>query len=177
MHFAAARKPDIVKLLGRDLTVEAVDRETGWTDLHYAAVADLPEAIAELVRDGIPVDQRLGEESAPFGDWLQNVLSGLGHEEAFEGWKADGETALMLAVYIDALGAAAALVDRGADIHAKDDKFRTPLHYAVQINAVDAARFLAGRGAEISARNNDGKTPLDIAQNTEIQSILRSQDR
>ena len=49
-HVEAARaclenlsRPDLVELLRRGLSAAARDAETGWTDLHYAAAADLPE--------------------------------------------------------------------------------------------------------------------------------------
>ena len=157
------RKPDIVKILGRDLIAEAMDRETGWTDLHFAAVADLSKVVVALIRDGVPVDQRLRGEGVHFSVWLHNVLSGLDHGEAFGGWTADNETALMIAVYVDALRAAAALVNLGADIHAKNNNGLTPLHFAAQGNAVNAARFLVDRGANIHEKNNYGETPLNSA--------------
>ena len=179
-HVAAAReclkrfdKPDLAKLLGRRLFAEARDWKTGWTDLHYAAAAASPEAVADLVGSGVPVDARLA--SGPeLGDRSREVLSALGHGEAFKSWNADGETPLMIAAYIDAVAAAAALAERGADIHAKNDYGMTPLHDAARGNAMDVARWLVEHGADVDAKNNTGKTPLQVAEDTEMRSILRS---
>ena len=154
---AKLSEPDIVGLLGRPLFAEARDWETWWTDLHYAAAADLADAVGELVSSGVPVDARLASGPS-FGDRLVNVLAGLGHG-MFVGWPAEGETPLMIASYVGALGAAEALVDRGADIHAGNDYGNTPLHLAAWGNAVEVAQFLVGRGADINARDNAGDTP------------------
>jgi ankyrin repeat protein len=58
---------------------------------------------------------------------------------------------------------ACALIDRGADIEAKDEDGRTPLHYAVGKNSLDVTRLLIDRGADIEAKDNTGQTPLHIA--------------
>ena len=80
------------RLLGRPFSAEVRD-EVGWTDLHYAAVLDMPELIATLIDAGVPVDVRLEEGSPPFGERLQEVLRTLGHEQ-FSGGTAAGETPL-----------------------------------------------------------------------------------
>ena len=108
------------ELLGRPFSKDTAEGGVGWTDLHYAAVLDLPGVIGALVDAGMAVDTRL-KGSPPrvrFGDDLQGKLATMGHEE-FKGWFADGETALMLAARVKAGRAFTYLVEGGADIQGK----------------------------------------------------------
>ena len=157
----AAEQARFAERLGRGFSAEAVDEATGWTDLHYAAVLNLPEVAKALLDAGVAVDVRLRDGSQPFGERLIANLGKMGHD--FSGWKADGETALMLAARSDARDTAALLLDRGADIEAKNNNGETPLHYAAWNNARDTAALLLDRGADIEAKNNDGNNPLHYA--------------
>ena len=165
-------KSDLVKLLGRSLMAEAKDLETGWTDLHYAAAADLPAEIAALVGAGVPVDARLASGHVGLGQRLQEVLSGLGHGEAFQSWWANAETALMIAVYVGATDSAAALVELGADIDAKNDYGDTPLHFAAWGDSVSVLEWLVELGVDIGARDDHGDTPLHFAAWADSVSAL-----
>lgn len=52
------------------------------------------------------------------------------------------------------------LLDRGADLHARNDDELTPLHLA---QYAEMAKVLLGRGADVNARERRGRTPLHIA--------------
>ena len=55
----------------------------------------------------------------------------------------------------------ALLLDRGADIAARDDSGRTPLHGAAANNTEPAViALLLDRGADIAAKSDSGWTPL-----------------
>ena len=58
---------------------------------------------------------------------------------------------------------AMALMERGADIDARDDDQRTPLHYACDKGLTKVAMALMERGADIDARDDDQRTPLHYA--------------
>ena len=58
---------------------------------------------------------------------------------------------------------AMALVNRGADVDARDVNQCTPLHYACDKGNMELAMALVDRGADVDARSVDQCTPLHIA--------------
>lgn len=56
------------------------------------------------------------------------------------------------------------LLDKGADVNAKDKKGMTPLMRAARSGEFDIVRVLIERGARISEEDEIGKTALDYAQ-------------
>ena len=56
------------------------------------------------------------------------------------------------------------LIDRGADVGARDKHGKTPLHEAARYSKTPAvAALLIDRGADVGARNKYGETPLHEA--------------
>ena len=55
------------------------------------------------------------------------------------------------------------LIERGADIKARDQQGNSPLIVAAGNGWVDVVRVLVEKGADITAKNNAGSTPLLIA--------------
>lgn len=163
------------ELLGRPFSPDRREVSVGWTDLHYAAVLDLPGAVEALCDAGMVADARLKTGSPLFGGDLKRTLAALGHD--FENWYASGDTPLMIAYFANARNAAAALVACGADVEATTDDGWTLLHFAASGNATEAAKLLIDRGARVNAKNNEGWTPLDVALDEgdrETQAVLRS---
>jgi len=67
------------------------------------------------------------------------------------------------------------LIERGADVRAKDNRGETPLHFASWYNSIEIAKFLIERGADVRAKNNGGRTPLHWASkrnHIEIAKLL-----
>jgi ankyrin repeat protein len=59
-----------------------------------------------------------------------------------------------------------ALLDRGADVEAKDSRGWTPLHVAStddDIDNIETAKFLIEKGADVEAKDQWGNTPLHWA--------------
>lgn len=55
------------------------------------------------------------------------------------------------------------LIEKGADVHAKNDGGNTPLHAAAFHGNPVVARALIDAGAKVNARANNGYTPLHSA--------------
>lgn len=67
---------------------------------------------------------------------------------------------------------AAALLDGGADIHARDRAGRTALHVTPIGRGAETVRLMLSRGADVHARDRSGATPLSFAGGHEIAEVL-----
>ena len=65
------------------------------------------------------------------------------------------------------------LIAQGADINARDEYERTPLHYHAQVNNVEKVALLLERGADIEAQDKYKNTPLHFAEyNAEVAQLF-----
>ena len=156
-----SRRQALAAQLGREFSPEIVG-ENGWTDLHYAAVLDLPELAEELIRQGLSPDAPLDGSGEAYGDTLKQRLRALGVADV-DDWTSDGEAPLQFAALTDSLATAVQLVAQGADIHGKNDYGTTPLSVAAYGDALSIAEFLVAQGADIHAKSDNGITPLHSA--------------
>ena len=73
------------------------------------------------------------------------------------------------------------LLDHGANVGAKDEFGRTPLHdvshgvYSPEEAGIGVARLLLERGADMNAKTRSGETPLDFVSNRDpkLAQLLR----
>ena len=80
----------------------------------------------------------------------------------------DGVTVLHKALHIysgSRLAIVRQLIAAGADVNARMNDGRTPLHFASGFNVPDAVPLLLRAGAAVDARDEDGNTPLFAAGN------------
>ena len=148
-----------VDLLGRNPSAEAVD-ENGWTDLHWAAVLNLPKLAGWLLDAGTDAGPRLKGDSVlsvEFQVALRRVK-----DFNWSTWARNGETPLHMAGWFDAVEVAEVLIAHNADVHAKNNNGFTPLYYAAG-GAVKAVEVLIAHGADVNAKNDNNFTPLHLA--------------
>jgi cytohesin len=74
-----------------------------------------------------------------------------------------GKTPLHQAVTSGSTRTVQWLIDRGADVNARDDTGMTPLHVAAWWTSTERAKQLIAAGADLDARDAFGDTPLHVA--------------
>lgn len=170
---ASERASKLSRLLGRDFSPHAVDAASGWTDLHYAAVLDLPQVARQLLDAGMDVDVPLKEGRVPLGERVNKILGTFGFDIANAN-SSRSNTPLHWAARGNALQTARLLIERGSNIQEKDDEGKTALHYAAFWNALKVVRYLVERGADIHVRSdNYGGTPLHYAASRDSLEVTR----
>ncbi|RUS75214.1 hypothetical protein EGW08_017030 [Elysia chlorotica] len=87
----------------------------------------------------------------------------------------DGLTALHQACIDDNLEMVEFLVESGADVDVCDNEGWTPLHATASCAFTEIARYLIKHGASVAAVNNDGDLPMDIAENDEMEKLLKEE--
>lgn len=87
----------------------------------------------------------------------------------------NNKTILMYAVWVGNAEAVKYLIEKGADVNAKDTGGATALHLAAWKGHTSIALYLLEKGASGSAMSKEGMTPLDIAimrENHEIGAAI-----
>ena len=148
-------------VFGREASPDATNVD-GFTDLHYAAAANMPGLVKVLLDTGAEINAQIYEGREPLSEISQKKLRELTKTNFFDGWHRTGATPLHYAAGRNAREASELLIARGADVHAKNKYGTTPLHYAAWDNAHEVAELLIARGANVNAKDRDGWTPLHI---------------
>ena len=151
---------DLAQTMGRPLSPYRVD-ENGWTDLHYAAVLNLPDSARNLLVQGAGVDAPLAADGEQLDGLPLKVLRRYGFR--FRTWEREGDLPLHLATRSNATPAMGMLIDFGANARAKVGSGWTALHVAARFNAVSCAMLLAAHGADVAQRDRHGWTALHAA--------------
>lgn len=113
----------------------AVDPQTKWTTLHWAAQINDTQLCKMLIECGADVNARANADMTP----------------------------LLVASSADALQACSLLLDRGARLEDCSDIGATVLFKAAQTNQIGNAQLFIERGANLEAKNSIGLTPLGQA--------------
>ena len=77
--------------------------------------------------------------------------------------RSHGQTALMWAFARGHIDIARALIEQGADIHARSDSGFTPLLFAARHGDLEAVRLLLAQGADVNETAEDGSSVLHVA--------------
>jgi hypothetical protein len=132
----------------------------GFRDLAERLIAEHPEHVnARGRRDETPMDAAVDAEHAKILPLL------IEHGADMEGQSGTmcGGTPLHRAALYGGVQVGQCLLDRGANVKARDRSRDTPLINAAFRGHAEFARMLLKRGAVIDARNKRGKTALHIA--------------
>ncbi len=168
----------------RDRFVSEIERDPpaarlrglrGQTLLHEAAAAGDAELSAVLLRAGADPDAQEPEGHTPLyrastGE-VARVLLAAGATADVTSGPTRG-TPLHQAARRGSWPVAAALLDHGANIEARDAKGETPLRRAVNCRQVEVVRLLVRRGADPHAADSRGVTPADAARTPEMKRAL-----
>ncbi|MEX2118088.1 MAG: ankyrin repeat domain-containing protein [Pirellulales bacterium] len=125
-----------------------------------AAVATL------LIEAGAVVDAKDQSGRRPLHAARSAEIAGLliEHGAAIDAKAGTSEkTPLHFAAEADRLDVATLLIEKGANVHARDSSQRTPLHDACRNGNLGLAAMLIDRGADIGAMDGEGATPLWVA--------------
>ena len=71
-----------------------------------------------------------------------------------------GSTPMMVAAYNNRSAVIQLLIDRGADVNAKNGLDCSSLRFAAENGSIDAVKLLIANGADLNSRDNHGETPL-----------------
>jgi truncated hemoglobin YjbI len=170
-----ATRDRFLSTIERDRSSARLLGSRGQTLLHDAAMAGEAELAAELIRFGADPDAKEPEGHTPLyyasTGAVARVLLAAGASVDVTSGPTRG-TPLHQAARRGYAPVAAALLDHGANIEARDGKGQTPLRRAVNCRQLPVVQLLIQRGANPHAEDNRRVTPLDVARTTEMKRAL-----
>ncbi|XP_070551571.1 ankyrin-1-like isoform X2 [Ptychodera flava] len=143
----------------------------GHSALHVAAVMNDLQMAELLTEKGADADS-LGEtkkKTKTRPRKLYPTMGGKALVQVESVQKIDGDethsspTPLHFAAKHDSMSVMLHLIDRAADVDARDDLGKTPLHYAAESGHIKVVETLLDHGATVDAVDNRSRTPLHYA--------------
>jgi ankyrin repeat protein len=144
--------------VGADVNAKDTSPYDNWTSLHRASNKGHVQVVKELREHGADIEAKAHFGSTPlhiavWNDHLAVVIELLGHGAEIQSICTNGTSTSILGKR----------KSRGADIEAKDNDGRTPLHCAALRDHLPVVKALLSGGADILAVNNQGHLPIDAA--------------
>ncbi|QMV46176.1 hypothetical protein HC358_03815 [Wolbachia pipientis] len=159
-------------ILSRDLSGINDITNNGRTPLHLAIQGNKLNTVELLLRKGAsiavkdkngktPLDLAKQEDYTNIIEMIEEVQSGLDEK-------------LLMAVKDNNLNEVGDLINRNANVNAKDKYSWTPLHWAVFKNRLEVAGFLVKKGADINAASENlyGSRPIHIAVENNNKDVV-----
>jgi ankyrin repeat protein len=183
LHHALTRHSlAMVKLLiGHGASANQRDRD-GWTPLMTAAWVDDAEAIKLLVANHADTNAASAQNLTPLAIALQYGKKTAALALLDSGTDANrvigdaGYTPLMLAIASHTEATVRALIQKGADVNARNDGGVTALMVAAADDQAELAALLVRSGANVAAQNDRGDTALSIARAKGSQAVIELLD-
>ena len=187
------RIDEVERLLNEDFDINYKLSDSNKTALHLAASSGLDAMVYKLIRLGADINARdfnlqtpLHEASAKGHKKVVEIL--VNEDAAIDAQDSDLQTPLFHPLFhwlsqtprsnqADHMDIIKLLVDKGADINAKDRFGNVPLHFAINNEcSKEKVKLLLELGGNISALNHDHKTPLLLAleKRSPLASVLIS---
>ena len=184
---------EVERLLNEDFDINYKLPDSNKTALHFAASSGLDAMVYKLIRLGADINARdfnlqtpLHEASAKGYKKVVEIL--VNEDAAIDAQDSDLQTPLFHPLFhwlsqtsrtsqADHMDIIKLLVDKGADINAKDRYGNVPLHFAINNEcSKEKVELLLKLGGDISALNHDYKTPLLLAleRRSPLASVLIS---
>jgi len=85
----------------------------------------------------------------------------------------DADMSVLVAVRYRLMEEIKKLIERGADVNAKDNEGQTPLYAAIWSGDANMVELLLDKGANIEIKDSYGQTPLDVAVRYSQKDILK----
>ncbi|HEX5480601.1 MAG TPA: ankyrin repeat domain-containing protein [Dehalococcoidia bacterium] len=148
---ALDRLQRVAELAGADRVLLAARSADGFTALHLASYYGAPDTARWLLENGADVNAM-----------TENFLENMPIHAAAAGRHID---------------ICALLLERSADVNARQHGGFTPLHTPAQHGDRAMVELFLERGADPEAKTDEGKTPADIASgqgNIEIAALIRA---
>jgi len=181
-HAIIMAEPSMVELLiahGADPNER--DRD-GWTPLMTAAYLDSPEDVKILAAKGADPNALSKQDLSPLGIAAQYgkenaavALLQAGADPARPVGEG-GYTPLMLATANHSEPLVQALIQKGADVNAKNSGGVTALMIAVANSRADMVELLVRAGANVKAQTDRGDTALSIARDKGDPKVIKLLD-
>ncbi|MGH8132435.1 MAG: quinoprotein dehydrogenase-associated putative ABC transporter substrate-binding protein, partial [Steroidobacteraceae bacterium] len=178
-HALMARSPPMVAfLVAHGADVNQRDRD-GWTPLMTAAYYDDAADVKVLAAHGGDPNARSAQSLTPLGIAVQyekNQAAVALIAAGADPGRAIGEagyTPLMLATANHAPALAQALIQKGADVNARNGGGVTALMIAVADGRADLVELLMRAGANVKAQTDRGDTALSIARAKGDEKVMR----
>ena len=184
---------EVERLLNEDFDINYKLPDSNKTALHLAASSGLDAMVYKLIRLGADINARdfnlqtpLHEASVKGHKKVVEIL--VNEDAAIDAQDSDLQTPLFHPLFhwlsqtsrtsqADHMDIIKLLVDKGADINAKDRYGNVPLHFAINNEcSKEKVQLLLKLGGNISALNHDHKTPLLLAleRRSPLASVLIS---
>jgi ankyrin repeat protein len=171
------RLPVVKWAAGKGLSIE--DPDSGGTTPVIRAAGRNIECVQWFLENGASIDAR-----GKSGDTPMSQAISRDRLDVFKFLVAKGAdlrvvdsseaTLLLLSARKKSPEFARLLIEKGADINARDKRGLTPLHRAADTrSAIETLKLLLEKGADRSAKDKDGKTPLDYATKAKNEAAIK----